>query len=121
MKLLTQESLKAIKEHIANTAAATLDTASSQIEAVREEVQNLIENLPSGEGSDTPLPAAANLIKTTYKELVELRDSNSLIPGALYRITDYQTTTTQSYTRSAFHQFDVIVLALSEDTLSEDA
>lgn len=38
-----------------------------------------------------------------------------------YRITDYATTTSQSDTQSAGHPFDIIVTALSIDTLSENA
>lgn len=60
-------------------------------------------------------------VETTYSNLKSLRDNNQLIPGALYRITDYVTTTTQDGTRSAGHQFDIIVQAISESTLSEDA
>ena len=45
----------------------------------------------------------------TYSELVSLRDNSQLIPGQQYRITDYTCTTTQENTRSAGHQFDIIV------------
>jgi hypothetical protein len=38
-----------------------------------------------------------------------------------YRITDYEFTSSDSEVKSAGHRFDIIVLALSEDTLSEDA
>lgn len=50
-----------------------------------------------------------------------MRDEGKLNAGSYYRITDYVTTTTQAYTKSAGHPFDVIVLALSENTLSEEA
>ena len=56
-----------------------------------------------------------------YSDLKDLCDNNKLIPGQKYRITDYITTTLQEYTQSAGHQFDIIVEALSENTLSEDA
>ena len=59
-------------------------------------------------------------VETTYSELKSLRDEGKLVPGALYRITDYQCTTSQEGTRSAGHQFDIIVQALSESVLSED-
>ena len=61
------------------------------------------------------------MISVTYAELVALRDNGELIAGMQYRITDYVTTTAQENTRSAGHQFDVIVLALSENTLAEEA
>ncbi len=61
------------------------------------------------------------IISTTYEELGRLRNSFSLIPGHFYRITDYETTTTQFATRSVGHPFDVIVLALDKNVLSENA
>ena len=63
----------------------------------------------------------SQLIETTYKQLRYLKDISSLIPGASYRITDYVTTTVQNETRSAGHQFDVIVTAISENEFSENA
>ncbi len=64
---------------------------------------------------------ANSLIEITYSELKSLRDNSQLTPGSFYRITDYVTTTTQSETKSANHPFDIVVLALSENTLCEDA
>lgn len=61
------------------------------------------------------------LIETTYSELRDLRDNKQLIPGCWYRITDYTCTTTQENTRAVHNNFDIIVLALSNDTLSEEA
>ena len=57
----------------------------------------------------------------TYAELKALRDSNSLVEGMFYRITDYVCTTTQEDTRAVDNKFDIIVQALSTNTLSENA
>ena len=59
----------------------------------------------------------------TYAELVELRDNAKLIAGRLYRITDYVTKvySASGFERSAEHPFDIIVRALSENTLAEEA
>lgn len=57
----------------------------------------------------------------TYSELVELINTNSLNPGQEYRITDYTFTTTQEFTASANHDFDIIVSALNTNTLNENA
>lgn len=57
----------------------------------------------------------------TYDELKVLRDSSALSAGCTYRITDYLTTSTQENTQSAGHQFDIIVKALDENTLEEEA
>ena len=62
-----------------------------------------------------------NMENITYSVLKSKRDNGKLVPGKYYRITDYVTTTSQSNTRSAGNQFDVIVLALDESTLSENA
>lgn len=44
-----------------------------------------------------------------------------MISGTFYRIDDYVTTTAQNNTLTAGNLFDVIVLALSPNTLSEEA
>ena len=62
-----------------------------------------------------------NLIEIAYEDLVQLRDNSKLQPGRFYRIIDFITRTAQSDTSSAKHQFDVIVLALSNNKLSEEA
>lgn len=61
-----------------------------------------------------------SITKTTYADLKNLRDNSQLVPGSLYRITDYNCTTTQENTRSAGHQFDIVLLALSENKLAEE-
>ena len=61
------------------------------------------------------------LIKIKYSELKSLKDTSQLVESSYYRITDYSTTTTQEGTQSAGHGFDIIVFALSNSTLSEDA
>ena len=53
--------------------------------------------------------------------LQSLRDAGTLVPGQSYRITDYITTTTQTDTKSAGNVFDIIVTALDEGVLSENA
>ena len=57
----------------------------------------------------------------TYSDLVTLRNNSNLAPGQQYRITDYVTTTVQDNTQSAGHLFDIIVTALSNNTLDEEA
>lgn len=65
--------------------------------------------------------AKTRMINVTYNELVALRDNGELKAGMQYRITDYMTTTVQHDTKSAGHQFDVIVTADTENTLNEKA
>lgn len=61
------------------------------------------------------------IIEITWSELKAKKDTGELTLGQLYRIIDYQCTTTESNTFSAGHQFDIIVLALSKNILSEQA
>lgn len=62
-----------------------------------------------------------NLEFITYSALKDKRDNDELIPGKFYRITDYNFTTSKTGTSSANHQFDLIVLALTVNKLSEKA
>lgn len=62
-----------------------------------------------------------NCINVTYSQLKSLRDNFKLIPGSYYRITDYETIIKHSTAVSAGHNFDIIVLALNENTIYEDA
>lgn len=67
------------------------------------------------------LESLNTMIKVTWSELVSLRNNAQLIPGCFYRITDYECTTTQYNAPSAGHPFDIIVLALTNNSLSEEA
>ena len=63
----------------------------------------------------------SNYTNISYNKLVNLRNNSALQTGVLYRITDYVTTTSQEDTKSAGIPFDIIVMATSNNTLSEDA
>lgn len=63
-------------------------------------------------------------IEKTWSEMVALKGGGKLIPGQLYRITDYVTTVSsilEPMAKSAGHAFDIIVLALDAVTLAEEA
>lgn len=72
----------------------------------------------AGSGSGT-----GELVEITYDELVNLADSNALIPGNFYKITDYVTDYIGSLSdrNSAKHAFDLIVKAISNSEISEEA
>jgi hypothetical protein len=61
------------------------------------------------------------LQKVTYDELKNLRDNRELVSGGFYRITDYECTTVQENTKSAGHNFDIIVRADDINVLNETA
>lgn len=62
-------------------------------------------------------------VHVTYDELFNLRENSELSAGTLYRITDYVTTVNDNDEDigCAGHPFDIIVIATSTCTLSEDA
>lgn len=62
-----------------------------------------------------------DITETTWANLKTLRDGSNLVPGSYYRITDYTCVTCQENTKSAGHQFDIIVQALDTNKLSEEA
>lgn len=55
-------------------------------------------------------------VNTTYAELKQLVADNGLKPGNIYRITDYEFTTTQEATKSAEHPFDILLTAETTNT-----
>lgn len=59
------------------------------------------------------------MIETTWANLRSLRDGSQLVKGAWYRITDYNFVTTKLGVQSGNHQFDIVLLAISESMLSE--
>ena len=62
------------------------------------------------------------VIRVTYSELKQLRDNSALSPGTWYRITDYDTTVyNNANARAAGHPFDILVMAIDVNQLSEDA
>ena len=92
-------------ELVTATALTNLDTRVVQL-----------EDKGSNQGT-----TSNQIISISYTDLKTLRDNAQLIPGQQYRITDYTCTTTQENTRAVGHQFDIIVTALDEFTLSEEA
>ena len=61
------------------------------------------------------------MVSITYSSLKSKRDNSQLIPGQMYRITDYITTTTQTDTSTAALQFDIVVTATDVNILNETA
>ena len=74
-----------------------------------------------GTGISTLQKCVGKMQEITWSALKSLRDSSGLTPGMQYRITDYNTTTTQANTQAAGHQFDIIVVADSVNKLNENA
>lgn len=75
---------------------------------------------PNGRGVIYRITEDLGLCKLQWNELKTIRDSKALVADTKYRIVDYQCTTVQENTRSAGHQFDIVLLALSENKLAEE-
>ena len=61
------------------------------------------------------------MMNISYADLVDLRDTESLIPGMQYRITDYEFSSADPDVSSAGNRFDIIVTADTNATLNENA
>ena len=114
MSLLTHLNPNAIEDaSIEGIKLKDGSITSSKIDssvASTEYVDNAIANID-----------VAQSISITWSDLKAKRDAGQLTPGMQYRITDYQCTTVTSNTKSAGHQFDIIVVADDESTLNETA
>lgn len=112
-----------------DTYLSTTSDNAVQNKVITEALNNKVDKIQgkglSSEDFTTELKQkleSLNLIESvTWSELKTLRDSSTLSPGTLYRITDYVTTTSQPDTRSSGYGFDVVVLATSVNTLLEEA
>ncbi len=68
------------------------------------------------------MDSSVKMVNVEYSRLVELRGNGELIPGAYYRITDYDTTVANDdVAQCAGHPFDLIVKAQGINILSEEA
>jgi hypothetical protein len=87
------------------------------MDKVKKFIVNGQEIEVAGEGGG----GGVSVTEITWKELKNLKDNKELVPGSIYRITDYTATTDEVGSISAGHRFDIIVTALSETELNEDA
>ena len=127
--------LPSLDGYLTENAANTLYVKVSDMQGISTVISNLQTEVSTkadkattiaGYGitdayTKTESDARFTMLPITYSELVTLRDNSQLIPGQQYRITDYMTTTAQENTKSAGHQFDIIVTADSVNTLNEKA
>lgn len=70
--------------------------------------------IPTGGGG-----SGATMISKTWAQLQTLVATKALTPGALYRLTNYKAVVWQY--DAPFHPFDIVVVATSPSTLSEEA
>lgn len=97
----------------------TKEDKSNKVNAIDQSSTD--DKYPSAKATFDFVKNAPNVVEIAWSDLKSLRDNAQLVPGRFYRIIDYVTTTAQANTRSAGHAFDIIVVALSNDMLSEEA
>ena len=88
-------------------------------DALRKTEQNLSDAEVTQVKKNLKIPEA--VVKVTWAELKVLKENSKLVPGQYYRIYNFKTTTGQENTKSANHQFDIIIEALTENELIEEA
>lgn len=92
-------------------------------------IQELLDKAASLPDAEQLAEQVSKMQSVVYAELKAMRDGGELVPGRLYRITDYVTTlpeevsafTGEVMKRSAGHAYDLVVVALSGSVLSENA
>ena len=115
-KVLTQ--IKGIQD-IYNT----IKIINNDIGTINKSITNIKSDVLSIGNRVTVLEGKTVVLQqpVLYSELINLIKSNSLKPGLEYRITNYTFTTTIPNTESARHDFDIIVVADTTNTLNENA
>ncbi len=118
--------------HGSNISTDSLDTGT----VIFDSSDKLIKLKTDSEVEIYGEPDIKEIVNITWSELKALRDASTLVPGQYYRITDYVTTTNgksktcsspnsetpvEGQSRSAGHQFDIIVRADSASVLNENA
>ena len=96
------------KQEVDSRLSGKVDKSTLDDYYTSEEVDDLLSGF-----------APETMIETTWAALRELRDNSQLVRGAWYRITDYNFVTTKLGLQSGNHQFDIVLLAISESMLSE--
>ena len=96
-----------------------METVLTQKGSELQELINKIQPLDNIVTELSQRKPAEMLVCITYSELVALRDSRNLIPGQMYRMTDYETSCGWLGTQVAGHPFDLVLTALDNKALSE--
>lgn len=117
----TEEELVVLASDTVNEAFGKLQKQNYDNEAVVAGALNDLDERVAVLEESSGSSGFDGLEEITWSELKTLRDNSGLTPGKQYRITDYNTTTSQENTQAAGHQFDIIVVADSANKLNENA
>lgn len=116
-----------MQHHLVQNGILNTTSTTSQIPSSNESLGGTINlHKVSKTGSYTDLLNKPDISASLYEEiryssLIEKIDNSQLVKGKMYRIIDYETTTIQENTRSAGHQFDLVVTAISTNKLDHRA
>lgn len=61
-----------------------------------------------------------HIISLTYNDIKSLKETKKLDTSKQYLLNDFVTTTTQKYTKSAEHRFDILLTPVSENEFSKN-
>ena len=110
------------EEYVLNNSSFTAAQWAAIESGITSGDKAKLDALPTKAQLDAILAGKLDTIQlVTYSILKGLRDNGELVAGQQYIITDYATTTSQAETRSAGHNFDIMVKAISTTGLSEIA
>ena len=110
------------EEYVLNNSSFTSTQWAAIESGITSGDKAKLDALPTKAQLDAILAGKLDTIQlVTYSILKGLRDNGELVAGQQYIITDYATTTSQAETRSAGHNFDILVKAISTTGLSEIA
>ena len=108
-----------LKQIIQGTTLTGLSTSTNSAVVATDSITTGIGKLQA------QINASKILINITYADLVTLKTNGELYEGAFYRIVDYVTTSNGASpnnnepSRSAGHQFDIIIQALGNSNLAD--
>lgn len=116
-----------MQHHLAQNGILNTTSTTSQIPSSNESLGGTINlHKVSKTGSYTDLLNTPDISASLYEEiryssLIDKINNSQLVKGKMYRIIDYETTTTQENTRSAGNKFDLVVTAISTNKLDHRA
>ena len=77
-------------------------------------------NIHIDDNGEISVTGLTNSMSLEYNDLVDLKNNSKLIPGSVYRLTNYECTSIDINTETTKHQFDILITADDESTLNEN-
>lgn len=126
-ELVTATALNVLNDNISDINSSVSDINSS-VSGLSNSVSGLSNSISlmsdAIDDIEEEMDNLSLMEEVTYSQLVALKNGGNLVPGMKYRITDYTTAINSDYSSTvsfAGHNFDIVVTALSNNELSENA